>query len=176
MPAVATVVHHQHHEPKLDLRKIGIIALVKIGLAKLKAFGALKLLFLMLLKFKLFLLTIFIKFVFFLKALKLLKSLLIPFLLLSLLPLLALPLMALPALVPLLMMLPIFTVNVVPPAGGGRIRLPNALKMSAQHELATSKVAVAVDQVSDSQYCIERIACQVATKRDAKLLFPVVSW
>ncbi len=193
-------VSHEGHSGKLDLKKIGIIALVKIGLAKLTLFGVLKLLFFILLKFKLFLLLFFIKFLLFLKALKHLKALLLPFFLL--LALLFLPLLLLPLLLPLLLLrylLPLLLLLPTPlgrpannmanmgnsmgnnmgnnmgngaagnQAGGNRIghdfKIPNA-----------DPIMEVMMQLLDSEQCVERIACQLATKRESKLLFPIINW
>jgi len=72
---------------KIDWHKIGILALVKIGLAKLKAFGFLKILFLLVFKLKMFLIAMFFKFLLIAKLMKLFKLIMIPLVLLTLLPL-----------------------------------------------------------------------------------------
>lgn len=72
---------------KIDWHKIGILALVKIGLAKLKAFGFLKILFLLVFKLKMFLIAMFFKFLLIAKLMKLFKLIMIPIVLLTLLPL-----------------------------------------------------------------------------------------
>jgi len=63
---------------KFDWRTIGILLLVKAGLIKLKLFGILKILFLLLFKLKLFLIAIFVKFLLLLKSSKLFKTLFLP--------------------------------------------------------------------------------------------------
>lgn len=74
---------------KIDWHKIGILALFKIGVAKLKAFGFLKVLFLLVFKLKLFLIAMFFKFLLVLKLMKFFKLLMIPLILLTLLPLMS---------------------------------------------------------------------------------------
>jgi len=59
---------------KFDWHTIGMLTLVKVGLIKLKLFGILKILFLLLFKFKLFLMAIFIKFHLLLKLSKVFKT------------------------------------------------------------------------------------------------------
>ncbi|XKL66973.1 hypothetical protein PGB90_010393 [Kerria lacca] len=164
--------HGDHKKSSLDLKKIGIIALVKIGLAKLKAFGILKLIFLMLFKFKLFLALIFVKWLLILKTIKLLKSLLIPLFLLSLLfllPLLLLPLLLLlPTLLPLALLIPIPT-----PGRDQYSRVPALFHQKPQRtDLAMSILS----KFLDSQECIEKIACQLATKKESKLFYPIINW
>ncbi|CAI6363921.1 unnamed protein product [Macrosiphum euphorbiae] len=72
---------------KIDWHKVGILALVKVGLAKLKAFGFLKILFLLVFKLKMFLIAMFFKFLLIAKLMKLFKLLMIPLVLITLLPL-----------------------------------------------------------------------------------------
>lgn len=67
-----------------DWQTIGLLALVKLGLIKLKLFGILKILFLLLFKLKLFLIAIFIKFHLVLKYSKLFQTLFLPLLILPL--------------------------------------------------------------------------------------------
>lgn len=89
-----SILSHLHglgqkfHDKKIDWQKIGILALIKIGLVKLKTFGFLKILFLMVFKLKLFLIAIFFKFLLLLKLMKFFKLLMIPMFLLPLVPVL----------------------------------------------------------------------------------------
>lgn len=71
---------------KIDWHKVGVLAFFKLGLAKLKAFGFLKILFLLVFKLKLFLIAMFFKFLLILKLMKFFKLLMVPLILLSLLP------------------------------------------------------------------------------------------
>lgn len=93
------VEHYNIHSPlqqiqmiydKMDWHTIGILALIKLGLVKLKVFSFLKLLFLLVFKLKLFLIAIFFKFLLLMKLMKFLKLLTVPLILLTLLPLLSL--------------------------------------------------------------------------------------
>lgn len=74
---------------KVDWQKIGILVLLKLGLAKLKLFGFLKLLFLLVFKLKLYLIAMFFKFLLIMKLMKFFKLLTLPLILLTLLPSLA---------------------------------------------------------------------------------------
>ncbi|VVC46194.1 Hypothetical protein CINCED_3A004241 [Cinara cedri] len=75
-----------HKEFKIDWQRIGILALIKLGLTKLQAVGFLKMVFLLLFKFKLYLVAIFFKFVLFLKLIKSFNIMLIPFFFFKFLP------------------------------------------------------------------------------------------
>lgn len=170
IPVITELHHTKHAQSKLDLKKLGILALVKIGLAKLKIFGLLKVLFFILLKFKLILMLIFVKFLLFLKALKLIKALLLPFLLLSLLPLL---LLLLPLLLYLALPLLGLPVPVMVPSRYQHGRIGILDHISTQN---TDILLEIMDQLLNSERCVERIACQLATKKQAKLFYPVLSW
>lgn len=74
---------------KIDWQKVGILALFKVGLAKLKAFGFLKILFLLVFKLKMFLIAMFFKFLLIAKLMKFFKLLMIPLIFLALLPIIA---------------------------------------------------------------------------------------
>lgn len=182
---VPIVYHHHHdddgHSSKLDLKHIGIVALVKIGLAKLKLFGILKLLFIILLKFKLLLLILFVKFVLFLKAIKKLKALLIPFFLLLgllLLPLLLLPLLLLvPVLLSLLrFLLPLLLLLPIPTPVRIRGNKPDNRLLEYLKTQRADPIMDVMAQLLEAETCVERIACQLATRKDARLLYPIVKW
>lgn len=170
IPVITELHHKKHAKSKLDLKNLGILALVKIGLAKLKIFGLLKVLFFILLKFKLFLILIFVKFLLFLKALKLIKALLLPFFLLSLLPLL---LLLLPLLLYLALPLLGLPVPVMVPTRYQHGRIGLLDHISTQN---TDILLEIMEQLMNSERCVERIACQLATKKQAKLFYPVLTW
>lgn len=75
---------------EIDWNIVSILALVKLGLIKLKAFGVLKTIFIVLFNFKLFLATLFYKVVLILKLTKFLKTKILFLFVLSLLPILIL--------------------------------------------------------------------------------------
>jgi len=81
--------HIQMIYDKIDWQKVGILALFKVGLAKLKAFGFLKILFLLVFKLKMFLIAMFFKFLLIMKLMKFFKLLMIPMVLLMLMPLMS---------------------------------------------------------------------------------------
>lgn len=81
--------HSKNYNKDIDWQKIGTLALFKLGLAKLKAFGFLKVMFLLVFKLKLFLIAIFFKFLMLLKLMKFFKIFMFPLLTLPVLPLLA---------------------------------------------------------------------------------------
>jgi len=76
----------QQKEKKIDWHTISIMALIKLGLVKLKAIGFLKILFLILFKIKLYMIAVFIKFLLIMKLMKFSKILILPLLILQLLP------------------------------------------------------------------------------------------
>lgn len=178
----APIIFHHHREEssqlsKLSLKHIGIIALVKLGLTKLKIFAILKLLFFILLKFKLLLLIMFVKFLLFLKAIKHLKALLIPLLLLLgllLLPLLLLPLLlplfAARYLLPLLMLLPLSGTN------RKRQHKANSRLMEYFQVEPDDPVMEIMTQLIKAETCVERIACHLATRKESRLLYPIMKW
>lgn len=122
---------HSYHDKHEEYSKLGILAIVKIVLAKLKALGLVKIILILLAKIPLIFLKIAIKFFFLFKAVKLFKlltfSALFPLILIPLIPLLLLPLLFLPlaplALIPLLLplilpfllMMPVPVMNNTPP-------------------------------------------------------------
>lgn len=85
----STLQQIQMISDKIDWNKVGVLAFFKIGLAKLKAFGFLKILFLLVFKLKMFLIAMFFKFLLILKLMKFFKLLLVPLILLSLTPILS---------------------------------------------------------------------------------------
>lgn len=173
------IIYHHHkeessHMSKLNVKHLGIAALVKLGLVKFKIFAILKLLFFILLKFKLLLLIIFLKFLLFLKAIKYLKVLLLPFLLLLgllLLPLLLLPLMAARHLLPLLLLLPLPGTSSTTRQHKADHRLMEYLK-SRQSDPVMEIMA----QLMEAETCVERISCQLATRKESRLLYPIIRW
>lgn len=74
---------------KIDWQKIGILALLKVGMAKLKAFSFLKILFLLVFKLKLFMIALFFKFLLIFKLMKFFKMFMIPLMLISVLPIMS---------------------------------------------------------------------------------------
>jgi len=85
-------VTKDHHRPiqqkknKIDWHTIGILAFIKLGLAKLQAIGFLQILFLIVFKLKLYMTTVLIKFLLIMKLMKVSKILILPLLFLQLLP------------------------------------------------------------------------------------------
>lgn len=183
---------------KIDWHKIGILALFKIGLAKLKAFGFLKILFLLVFKLKLFLIALFFKFLLISKLMKLFKLLLIPLILLTILPIIGS--LFSPMLVGGLIQIPMRILNfltepVLAPASA-------ATKNSALDSAVSTSTSVSKNEVSstpntkrhfkrlnlfdptlnifrnvlESEKCVERIACRMAVVEKAGV-FPVwINW
>lgn len=73
-------------ELKINWQKFGILALIKLGLAKLQAIGFFKTVFLILVKFKLYMVAVFVKFILVLKLIKSFNILLLPFFFFKFLP------------------------------------------------------------------------------------------
>jgi len=97
-----------------DWHTIYLLTLVKAGLIKLKLFGILKILFLLLFKLKLFLIAIFVKFLLLLKSSKLFKTLFLPLLILPLF--LILMTLLLPIFMSAMYLLPGQSLNMMSPA------------------------------------------------------------
>jgi hypothetical protein len=197
-PAIYSPAHHEKHE----YSKLGILAVVKIVLAKLKALGLVKVILILLAKIPLIFLKIALKFFFLFKAVKLFKlltfSALFPLILIPLIPLLLLPLlflplapflfipMLLPLLLPLLLLLPV-------PVLAGPLQNARATdKKTASSrrrrdaDPATGRVWRQLDashdflsltqRVLESQQCLERLACKMAAKHDSTTYTNVILW
>lgn len=176
------IIYHHHREEsshlsKLNMKHIGIAALVKLGLVKLKIFAVLKLLFLILLKFKLLLLIMFVKFLLFLKAIKYLKALLIPLLLL--LGLLLLPLLLLPLLIPMFAvryLLPLLLLLPLPGTSRMHQHKADSRLMAYLKSQQSDPIMEIMVQLMEAETCVERIACQLATSKKSRLLYPIIRW
>ncbi|XP_060834129.1 uncharacterized protein LOC132917415 [Rhopalosiphum padi] len=70
VPIIAEIRHPSKHKMSIDVTKIGLLALVKIALAKLKALGFIKAMLLMLFKLKLLILVLAIKALMLMKIVK----------------------------------------------------------------------------------------------------------
>lgn len=70
VPIIAEIRHPSKHKMSIDVTKIGLFALVKIAMAKLKALGFIKALLFMLFKLKLLILVLTIKALMFMKMVK----------------------------------------------------------------------------------------------------------
>ncbi|XP_025198294.1 uncharacterized protein LOC112596723 [Melanaphis sacchari] len=191
---------------KIDWHKVGMIALFKIGLAKLKAFGFLKILFLIVFKLKMFLIAMFFKFLLIAKLMKLFKLIMIPLILMTLLPLI-LSLFSAPMLVGGLLTIPsrildfltgpvfvpasataatkVFTEStpITGTAAGKNGVLPPSfskpddITVSDHRRLDMFNPALTVfRRVLDSEKCVERIACRMAVVEKAGVLPVWINW
>jgi len=191
---------------KIDWHKVGIMALVKIGLAKLKAFGFLKILFLIVFKLKMFLIAMFFKFLLITKLMKLLKLFMIPLILLTVVPLL-LSLFSGPMLVGGLLATPLrildflFGPILAPVSSTATTKVltePTALPgtavgkngaLSPSYKPDDSPVSdhhrrldmldpalTVFRKVLDSEKCVESIACRMAVVEKAGLLPLWINW
>lgn len=79
-------IRPKEYEIKFDWHRIGILALIKFALFKLKTIGFLKFLFLLAFKFKLFITGVFLKFFLIFKLMTIYKSLILPLFFLQLTP------------------------------------------------------------------------------------------
>lgn len=70
VPIIAEIRHPSNHKMSFDLSKIGMLALIKIAIAKLKALGFIKAMLLVLFKVKLLILAVAIKFLMLMKLVK----------------------------------------------------------------------------------------------------------
>lgn len=73
-------------EIKIDWQKLGILTLIKLGLLKFQTIGFKKILFLLVFKFKMYMVAVFLKFLLIMKLMKLLKILILPFFIIQLFP------------------------------------------------------------------------------------------
>lgn len=73
-------------ENKIDWQKLGMLALIKLGLLKLQVIGFKKIIFLLAFKFKMYFTAILLKFLLIIKLMKFLKILILPVFLMQLLP------------------------------------------------------------------------------------------
>lgn len=88
-PKIPINTHHNliHHKTNtIDWHKIGMLALIKLGIVKLKTIGFFNTLLLLVFKFKLYMIAVFFKFLLIMKLLKFFKILLVPLFLVRLLP------------------------------------------------------------------------------------------
>lgn len=85
-PSTILTNHHKLKDNKINLKKIAILALIKLGLVKIQAIGFLNIVFLLGLKLKIFMIAVFFKFFLFLKSIKFYKILTLPLFILQLLP------------------------------------------------------------------------------------------
>lgn len=190
---------------KMDWHKIGILALIKLGLVKLKVFGFLKLLFLLVFKLKLFLIAMFFKFLLIMKLMKFLKLLTVPLILLALLPLLSL--IASPMLVGGLLTIPnrlleFFTEPVFVPTAVTKNSAadPTVLPSAASAAKTSSSTLYELDNLSlinrrrldilkildpsmkilrkvlELDKCVERIACRMAVVEKIGIMPVWISW
>lgn len=77
-------IHSKEH--KMDWSKIGILALIKLGILKLQAIGFQKILFLLVFKLKMIMAVMFFKFLLIMKLMKFFNILILPLFILQLLP------------------------------------------------------------------------------------------
>lgn len=195
--------HVSAKHDKIDWQKIGILALFKIGLAKIKAFSFLKILFLLVFKLKLFLIAVFFKFLLILKLMKLVKLMTIPMLLAMFLPMMSS--LASPTVIGGLLSLPnriidFLTQPVYAPAaiaathkhtvsaeaaktnanaGGGSSSKPDDPSTPGHRRRRLNAIDPALDafwNVLDSEKCVERIACRVAVVERIGILPAWINW
>lgn len=177
---------------KIDWQKVGILALFKIGLAKLKAFGFLKILFLLVFKLKMFLIAMFFKFLLIAKLMKFFKLLMIPLILVTLLPML----FSAPMVVGGLLSIPgriidFLTGPVYVPAAAtklftepttgtpvGKTGSPAFSKPDdSRRMLELFDPALTIfRKVLDSEKCVERIACRMAVVEKSGILPVWINW
>ena len=145
-----------------DLASIGIIILLlKLLFLKAKGIGVGLIL---LLKLPIVLIAFLSKLLVAIKAFKLAKVFMLPLLIPLLLPLLLGPLLLLPLLLPLLLLLPIpvLGTTAAPVTGRRKREIPQGF-----HTLRA---------VIESEYCLERIACQMAASKQPSFYSSLIAW
>lgn len=194
-------LRQKFQDKSIDWQKIGILALFKVGLAKLKAFGFLKILFLLVFKLKLFLIAVFFKFLLLLKLMKFFKLLVLPMALMPLFGSLLSP-MVLGSIIQLpFRLLSFLTEPTLAPAtaysaaasaaGLGLLSSPTvASPVSSATKLdeytinrrrlesldAVDPSLAVLRNVLDTEKCLERIACRMATAEKAGVMPFWISW
>ncbi|XP_050441992.1 uncharacterized protein LOC126846534 [Adelges cooleyi] len=174
VPIIAEYRRPHHHKSMIDWHKIGILALLKIGLVKLKIFAFLKTVFMLLLKLKLFLIALFFKFLLLLKLMKFLKLLLVPLLLLALSPLL-LPLLLPLILMPLYRLFTLLTEPVlVPSSANGTASSITRSQLDPLRMVDPGMIEFR--NVLQSEKCVQRIACRMATTEQSGIASSWINW
>jgi len=182
VPIIAEIRHPSKHKMSIDVTKIGLFALVKIAMAKLKALGFIKAFLLMLFKLKLLILVLAIKTLMLMKILKM--TLFLP----ALLSIFTLP-MILSRLINMNNMLnqPVLVPNNLggnagnnqgqnpddtddsdDGSGGKRSRLDNFRRMGTG--LASFR------QIMRSEKCVERVSCLMAGAERPSLTLIWLNW
>lgn len=196
MPALRTMPYprypvHDRPASRFDFPSFGTLAIIKLVLLKILSFGVFKLLTLLLLKLPIVFFLLGFKFLIILKLIKLVKLLtipiIIPFILIILAPILLvlfflllplllaplLPLILIPILLPLLLALP---VPVLAPAGRRRRRQADTGLQDIQSRSVQDDVLYLIRRVLESEQCIERVACQLATNKQSQGFSDYVAW
>ncbi|XP_069690353.1 uncharacterized protein [Periplaneta americana] len=194
-PAIYYPAHH--HEKHDEYSKLGLLALAKIVLAKIKALGLFKIILLLLAKIPLIFLKIALKFFFLFKAVKLFKlltfSALFPLILVPLIPLLFLPLLLLPlapllliplALPLLLLALLFLPIPVMTPMGNANRAADKKTTSRRRRDAgevwreldASDDFLMLTRTVLESQQCLERLACKMAARQDSGTYNSFILW
>lgn len=138
-------LHHvQTIIDKIEWHKVGILALLKVGMAKLKLFSFLKLLFLLVFKLKLFMIALFFKFLLALKLMKFFKLLMIPLILIGVLPIISS--IASPSLVGGLLSIPTRIIDYLT----GPVYVPGTAPAATKHSAADSAAQSSVTSAKNS--------------------------
>lgn len=174
VPIIAEIRHPASHKMSIDVTKIGMLALVKIALAKLKALGFIKAMLLVVFKLKLLIIAVIIKS---LLLMKFMKVALIPLLLPALLTLLS------PLMFPFffsrfsrlfsLINQPVLVPNTTPSVGNGETtnrRSSLDLVDVMDPSLASFRL------IMQSEKCVARIACRMAGAKKPSLSFVWMNW
>lgn len=138
-------LHHlQMIIDKIEWQKVGILALLKVGMAKLKVFSFLKLLFLLVFKLKLFMIALFFKFLLALKLMKFFKLLMIPLILIGVLPIMSS--IASPSLIGGLLSIPSRIIDYLT----GPVYVPGTAPVSTKNSATDSTVLSSVTSAKNS--------------------------
>lgn len=186
VPIIAEIRHPSKHKMSIDVTKIGLLALIKIAMAKLKALGFIKAMLLMLFKLKLLILVLAIK------ALMLMKMVKMTLFLPALLSIFTFPmilsrlknmhsLLNQPVLVP-----NGFGQNQGNPSGGGNGPGsdsddgddPESLKRRSRLDQleVMGTIPTSFRQIMRSEKCVERVSCRMAGAERPSVLLIWLNW
>lgn len=174
VPIIAEIRHPENQKMSVDLSKIGILALIKIALAKLKALGFIKAKLLILFKLKLLVLIMVVKFLMLVKFFKI--SLILPLLLsMYMIPLMLLRLSRLNTLLQQPVLVP--NNNMVSSTGSGEDSNEEArIRHKARFNPLDLLDDTGMREVIQSENCVERVSCRMAGADRPSLKLIGLNW
>ncbi|XP_025198252.1 uncharacterized protein LOC112596698 [Melanaphis sacchari] len=178
VPIIAEIRHPSKQKMSVDMSKIGILALVKIAMAKLKALGFIKAMLLMLFKLKLLVLVIAIKALLLMKMVKL--TLFLPALLsIFTFPMILSRLANMNALLNQPVLVPNnFGPGTTPgnPGGNDNTDIDGNRRSRPDQMDVMGTEMTSFRQIIRSEKCVERVSCRMAGAKRPSLLLIWLNW